>query len=331
MSSTPTDNLSRDGIQQLLATVGSTPTEDTSQIAATEYDWRQSHYFSSSQLSKLDDFTKKVAAAVAEKFTHLCHSDFNVTISSTTQHFAGELLDQILSSEQRDYYLAFGPDQEHLCGLISIPPQTAVTWATELLGDSESERESSKVLSQLEESLLLDIGSAIVEVLSSSLYGYYDFQPDKTIIQGQLPIELQGAEEICKIALGVKKTDSENGSEAYILIPCSMLAPVVGKAAQADGEFSAEDISKAMLSHVHEIPVSVIAQLASTVLTFEQIINLRPGDILLLDKRTDESVELIMDGRIFFHGRPAKSAGQYAVVITESLCHTENANPVTET
>jgi flagellar motor switch protein FliM len=48
---------------------------------------------------------------------------------------------------------------------------------------------------------------------------------------------------------------------------------------------------------------------------------LRPGDILLLDKKVDEPVELIIQGQTFFRGRPAKSAGRYAVVITEQTSH----------
>jgi len=328
MSSTVTNNLSKAKIQQLLAAVGSRTTEDTSQTEAAEYDWHQPHYFSSNQLKKLDNFTRKVASVIAQKFAAFYHNDFNVTIASTTQHFANELLNELLESGQNDYYLAFGADQQrdavefaHPCGLIGIPTQTAIVWATQLLGDTKSEEDSSRDLSQLEKSLLLDTASTIVEALSASSRSL-NFQPAKSIVKGHPPFEPQSTEELCKITFGVKKAGSDNSSEAYLLIPCSKLESAIEKATKANDKFSNEDISKAILNHLQQMSISVTAQLASTLLSFEEIMNLQVGDILLLDKRTDEPVELIVEGRQFFQGRPAKSVGKFAVLITKISCDT---------
>jgi len=318
MSTAAADNLSREKIQQLLAAVGSEPTEDTTQIEATDYDWQRPHYFSSEQLKRLEDLTKEVAKEMAEKFAKFCNNEFEVTVVSTTQHFAAELLNEASEGKQNNYYLAFGSDQSppQADGLIRIPTQTAFIWATQLLGDSESEEDSGRDLSQLEESLLLDIASELVEAFSSPCQSC-DFQPDESIVKKRLPLELKGTEELCKIIFQVKKTNAERRSEAYILILCNKLEPGLGKTVQAAGEFSAEDISKAILDRMQQMPVSITAQLASAVLTFEEIINLRPDDILLLNKSIDEPIELLVDGRAVCHGWPAKSAGHYAVVITE--------------
>ena len=145
MSSTVTDNLSKEKLQQLLAAVGSGPTEDTGQIEAAEYNWRQPRYFVSEQINKLDDFTKKTAAAIARKFTDFYQSNFDVTITSTTQHFAAEFPAQNSDSKQDDCHLAFGTDNNHPFGLVSIPYQTAITWATQLLGDTESEKDETEL------------------------------------------------------------------------------------------------------------------------------------------------------------------------------------------
>ncbi len=318
MNDARNNNLSKKKIQQILAALGSGPImEDTTQIEAAEYNWQQPHCFTHSQLHMLDDFTKKTDKTIAQKFATLCHGDFNVTIVSTTQHFANELLDQAVESEQNDYYLAFGTDEAHPCGLIGIPLKTAFIWATQLLGDTESKEDSRSDLSQLEESLLLDIASAIVEALSDS-HSDCDFQPAKNIVRRLLPLELKGTEELCKITFNVKKSDSDD-TEAYLLMLCDALEPVVGKTAQVAGEFSAEDISKAILNHLQQISVSVTAQLASTVLTFDEMMSLQVDDILLLDKAIDKPAEVMVNDQMAFRGRPAKSAGRYAVVITERI------------
>ena len=309
------NNLSKEKIQQLLMAVGSGPLEDTSGIKATEYFWHQPHYFDRKQLNRLDDFAKRVARAMSVKFVDFCHSDFDVTVVSATQHFAAELVDQAMESGQNDYYLALCTDQHHPCGLISIPTQTAFSWATQLLGDPESERvDSGRDLSQLEESLLLDLLSALIEAFSQK---YWVFQPGKNITRRLFPLELKGTEELYKIIFDVKKADQEKSGEAYILILCSKLESVVGKVEQAVSGFSADDISKAILARMQQMPIFITAQLASTVLTLKEIMSLEVGDILLLDKKVNEPIELITSGRTALLGRPAKSAGKHAVVITE--------------
>jgi len=316
MNNTPGKNLSRKKMQQLLASIGSKTTEDTSQIEAVEYNWHDPHYFSSEQLKRLDDFTGKAAAALSEKFTTLCNSDFNVAVVSITQHFANKFLEKLSEDKQNGYYLAFGTDKSCPFGLVIIPAKTAIIWISYLLGDSESEADSGKDLSPLEKSLLLDIVSNFVEAISDCS-GSRDFSPAGDIVKGQFPIKVQDTEELSQITFRIEKTGSGKSSEAHLLIPCSRLESVVGKIAHVDKQSSAQAVSKAILGHLQEIPVSVTVKLASISLSLEEIMSLQTNDILLLDKTVDEPVELIVEGRTFYYGRPAKSAGKYAVVITE--------------
>ena len=319
MSSLVANNQSRQKIQQLLAAIGSKPAELTAQIKAVEYDWRQPHYFSGEQLKKLDSFTAKVAQACSEKFAQHYHSNFHVKIVSAEQYFAGEFATS--NNAQNDYCLAFGTDQNHIFGFVGIPAQAAIIWITQLLGDSKPAENYNKELSQLEKSLLLDIGSSVVEAFSNS-DNHYNLRPAAEFVRGELPIKLKGDEELCKIAFSAEKTGSGNLSEAYFLIFCDKLEVVTGRNAQTSGDSSAKDITKAMLSYVHKVPVTVTSRLASTEITFEEITNLSVDDIVLLDKKVNAPVELIIEGKTLFRGRLAKSDGRQAVVITE-LCNTK--------
>ncbi len=211
MSSSVANNSSRQRIQQLLASIGSRPQRETAQIEAVEYDWRQPHYFSSEQLKRLDDFTAKVAQACLKRFTELYHSDFKVTVVSTTQHFADEFA--VSGNVKNDYCLAFGADENQVFGFVGIPAKTAIIWTTQLLGDSKSEEDCNRDLSQLEKSLLSDIASSVIEAFSSS-YENQSLRPTDELVRGKLPLKLRGDEELCKIAFRVEKSGSENASEA---------------------------------------------------------------------------------------------------------------------
>lgn len=320
MSPRTTDNLSREKIQQLLTAIGSKQAEDTTEIEAIEYNWHEPHYFNSEQLVKLDIFAKKVAALIAKKFTDFCRSRFDVTVVSVTQHFAGEFTNQPSDDKKGDYYLPFGTDQEHLCGLVCIPEPAAVLWARQLLGDSGAEEDSNRELSQLEESLLSDLACSLVEAFSSP-DTTCDFNPAGSIVRGQLPLELQSTEELCKISFDIKQAadaGDKQGSGAYFLIICSELEPIVTGTTQTAIQLSAEYISKAIHEHFHEMPVTIRAQLASASFSFEEVMNLQVDDILLLDKKVDQPVELVVDGLTIYYGWPAKSAGKYAVTVTET-------------
>ena len=317
MSDSITDSLNIKKIQQLLEAVGVESDEDTmNNIDAIEYNWNQPHCFNRKQLIRLDNFTEKVTVAMAEKFTDFYHSDFNITITSNTQHFAQSLFNP--NEKKDDYYVGFGDREGHPVGLIGIPTTTAAIWATQLLGGSLSEANTEKELSQLEESLLLDVCSALVKAISNS-HSEYNLRPTGNIIKGALPFALQDGDIFCRISFNVKRVDSEISSEAYLLMLCSQLESIVQQNNEAAIEPTADEISKVISNYVKQMPVTITAQFDSVTLPFKEIMNLSIGNILLLDKKAGDPVELILDGKTFSRGQPAKSTGKYAAVITE-LC-----------
>lgn len=331
MTNEVTDNLTKEKIQQLLAAAGHEPHQDAEQNTETpEHNWHQPHYFSRDQLKIIQHFAESVAVATSLKFAELYHSDFEVTAASTSLHFASELLSPPTDNKQCDFYLPFGtgqtpapetqtdiPENIRPCGVIAIPHETAIIWTTELLGDAKSEQDSTRNLSQLEESLLSDIAPLLVGAFSDSC-DTQDFHPADNVVVRQFPLELVKSEELCKIALDIKKADSENTSKPYLLINCNKLEPVTGIATQAADEIPPEDISKAIIRHLQQMNLSVTAQLGTAYLTFEELVGLGAEDILLLDKKVDGPVELLVEGRELLHGRPAKSAGKYAIAITKN-------------
>jgi flagellar motor switch protein FliM len=301
-------------VEQLLRAVGSQPAGDAAQVDFAEYDWHDPHYFSGEQLARLDSFARSAAQATATKFSDFFRNRYDVKIASITQHFAGEYLAEASQGEQSDCSVRFGPAAERPCGLIGMPEQTASAWARQLLGDSESDEESNRALSSLEKSLLLDLTSALIEALSQS-NSACSFCVAGDLVKGPLPIDVPATEEICRISFDVKKADVEEDSAAYfVIIPCKDLAPATGKTVPG-GEFSVNEISTAILDNLQEVEVTVTAQLDSAKLTFEELMNLQVNDTLLLDKTVAEPIELIVEGKTLFSGRPAKSTGKYAVVV----------------
>ena len=344
MTNPVASQLSAEKIRQLLAAVRAEPGEDAAKNAELSlYDWRRPHYFSQSQLNELKCFTENVSAAAAAKFTRLYRSDYDVTTESISEHFADEFLRHSSNGEQPDYYLLFGsrslrqesqvgrggagpaPSPQAKAngsaelqpwGCVGIPHQTALAWTAQSLGEAKTDEASARSLSQLEISLLLDIASLFVEALCES-YDGYDFHAIGDIVTGQLPLDLEGTKELCKVTFNAKQAGSQAAAQAYLLMPCDKLLPVAKTTAKTTENLSGEDVSKAIIGRLHRIRISLTTQLGSGTLTFAELMNLSINDILILDTRVNEPVKLIVEGLQLFRGQLAKSASNYAVVIAE--------------
>ena len=317
MSNKAFDNLTSEKIQQLLAAVGSAPEQENSQIEATEHNWAEPHYFSGEQLKKISSFTEILAAAVAKKFTDFCRGKFEVTSVSTRQFFADEIIKQYSDDQYKFFCLPFDNDKGNRLGLLGMDEKTAIEWTKLLLGDSESKENAEKELSQLEKSLLLDLASAVVRAFSQS-HSSFNLSPANNLVSNQWPLEIDGAEQLCQINFSVKQSEAKDGTEAFFLIPCGSLDAVSGKTEKAVSVISQENVSKMIQEHFEITSVSVTAQLGQTELSFEEMMNLQAGDILLLDKKVTDFVELIVNERTFCYGWPVQSGGRYAVAISET-------------
>jgi len=316
MTQTSVPDLSRAKIRQLLAAVGSLRADDHATPEVAPYNWRDPHYFNEDQLNRLATVVSQVAALMPETFTHFYSREFHVVPTVVTQHFAADVYE--LADFEQCRSLTFGKDNEEACGFLALSAETALKWVTRLLGDSEGENDPHRVLSALEESLLYDLAAGIVENFVSPLRSRHDLHPNKQVVPGQPSIQFERAEEICQIIFEIKETDSDQADRARFVLPCRMFAPLVGKRVQENARVAPEDMSRILTEHLHRMPVTVTATLSSTRLRFAEIVDLHSDDVLLLGKAIDEPIELMIDNRTVFRGRPAQSDGHYAVYLTES-------------
>ncbi|MHC4636358.1 MAG: FliM/FliN family flagellar motor C-terminal domain-containing protein [Planctomycetota bacterium] len=315
------NNLSREKLHQILAAVGATPAAEETKIQAEEYDWGKPHCFSDWHNKILTNFLKITSAWLTKKLTAFYSSNFNVTIDSISLHFMDEVLLQLFESEQSDYCLAFGTDKDNPYGYISVPETSAKAWVTKLLGEGSTEEDDTqKRMTDLEESLLYDIASLFSKVLCDSHYSF-NFKPFQKMTMGEIPFEVQGTEEICKIHLKTQSEGAED-TEANFIIFCDVLEPVVKAGTKKYTPISKippEEIKAAALDRIYQMFVHLEAELGSAILSMEDVMNLQVNDIVLLNRGLDEPIEMVAEGQTLFYGRPAKSSGKHAVVITEKV------------
>mgnify|MGYP001015058637 CR=1 FL=1 len=316
MTGASVNHLGKARIRQLLAAVGSAPAEEQTPGEVLEYDWRDPHWLSTDQVNRLAAVMSQVAATLGHVLTRFFNHKFEVSPTAVTQHFANDL--PRLIEVNRFHFAAFGPDERPACGFLAISSETTTDWATRLLGDTESAGAPDRPLSSLEESLLSDLVTAVLDTFLASLRPHETLKSNGRLAKGQPAAHFEVTEEICRVIFQVKEADKTDSSDITFLLSCSRLAALVGKTPAPAPRATPQELSKTLMEHLQQMPVTVTARLATATVGFQEILDLGPGDILLLDKPIHEMMELVVEGRTAFRGRPARSNGQYAVLVRES-------------
>lgn len=325
MTAAAASNLTRAKVHRLLQAVGSAPNQTEPNVEVSVYDWRDPHYFNEDQRNRLAALMIQGAALLSDRFVHFYHSEFNVKAASIKQHYAADLAGQIRLDE--GFSLPFGPEPNQPCGFLVVGAETALDWAKRLLGDSENNGDSERTISSLEESLLSDLLTAGAEAVLGLLGDRDNLKVDGTLGHGCLTLPYGPTDEICHIVFEIQEAEAGQKAELSFVLPCRVLAPMVGKALSAEAQPSQEQLAQVLMEHVQQMPVTVTARLASVRLSFADVFDLAPNDVLLIDKPVEEPLDVIVDGRTVFRGRPAQANGQYAIFVTN--CTAERANPTT--
>jgi flagellar motor switch protein FliM len=329
MTTRQTYPLSSEKVRRLLAAVGSAYEQDRDLGPVAEYDWRDPHYFNEDQLNRLAATMSQTAAHMAEVFVHFHHGTFDVSPVSITQHFASDLPNQ--AEMEHDYYLPFGPEKGPPCGFAVLSRETARTWVALLLGEAGPDRNSEQTLSPLEISLLSDLTTALVESFLVPLQRHHHLQANRPLGQGQPSIQYELTEEICRIAFRVKEGGAEENAEVAFLLPGGTLAALVGQTTTAAPRVTPQEVARALMEHLLQMRVTLSARLAATSVRFREVLDLGPGDILLLGKSIEEPLELVVDDRTIFRGRPVKADGRCAVLVTQLAGHATQEVPAPKT
>jgi flagellar motor switch protein FliM len=316
MTAGSTDNLNPTVASSLLAAVGSTQAENDEVGEVLPFDWRHPRYFDAEQRNRIAAMMTQAAAVLSARFTHFYNQSFDVSVTSVSEHFAGDWQGQIAAQE--GFCMTFGPNPNQTVGFLMVGAPTAFHWVTLLLGDQDSQTGEERALSTLEQSLLSDLMTALLEAFLSLLRSQKDMKAVGQIVKGMPAVPFEATQEISAIVFQAKKPDAQTVQEITFVLPCSVLAPLVGKTLTAPPKISAEELSRQIMEHLQEMPITVTAVLGSSWLNFAEALDLNPDDVLLLDKTIDVPVELKINNRPVFWGHAAQSDGQYAVLVTAS-------------
>lgn len=82
-----------------------------------------------------------------------------------------------------------------------------------------------------------------------------------------------------------------------------------------------DNINKEVLNSIHEnrIEFDIVAELGSAMIDVRQLLSIDTGDVLMLDKKNNEDIEVLVGGHKAYLAKPGKVGSNNAIIITDSI------------
>jgi len=124
--------------------------------------------------------------------------------------------------------------------------------------------------------------------------------------------------EVCYVGTIRLAGDVLPVSPIYFVLPYTSLEPLLEATSARAGDREVDANWRANLQlNVLEVEATARAILAETSLSAARVRSLRAGDIIELDRRCDEDIDIRVEGELIFRGRVGQSHSKYAIRISE--------------
>jgi flagellar motor switch protein FliM len=319
MSQTVEDlNLTRSKLKNLIARARQYVEPAETNVEYKEYDWTEPHHYNPETLSVLEVFSAKIVYHIFKALETLCQGEFDVQMSEVTQHYTDALVEKCSVDNLGYYYLSFyTKDDKKDCGFIGFSTETALTFVKHMLRDNNEDYTSDKKeLSALEETILMDVISAIIDGLATVLgQAGYKIVKHNNFVRSEWPVEVYDLEDLTQMQVSV--SHPEGSLEFFIVLLSKIIDPALG-VVEKKKKVTPQQISNLIMKQVYKVPVKVEAQLMDATMRLADLVEMKKDDIIMLKKRIHEPVNVLLNGSPCMKGYPAVLHNKYAVVITET-------------
>jgi flagellar motor switch protein FliM len=304
-------------LNRLRATTGSdAQPSETPAPEAAEYDWAHPSHFTREQLAKISKFSVQMGEKVSEAMSSRLRNEIVFQADPITQHFASGL-NESLAQEIR-YYGTILDESDEPCGLIVLSTGHAAEWVATILGGEATADATERELTDLEYGLLADILKEMIGALSaaSEAAGGGTFHSGEGVTKGEFSLPGDAASEFCRIDLRQEEAPPEQ-SVPFILL-CEAIEPItIEELGRSRGETHI-DARTTIAGHLERTTMKAEALIGIGEATLEEVLSLEEGDVLLIERRVYDPIELVVGGQPILAGIPVTCSGRYGLQVTVS-------------
>jgi flagellar motor switch protein FliM len=329
-----TDILSQNEIDALLTALskGEVKAEEIknkeSDLKVKMYDFKRPNKFSKEQLHTL--------SVVHENFARLLTTYLSAQLRTLVQinvFYVEQMTYNEFISSVPDPSLIGVTDFSPLKGavIIEINPSVAFAIIDRLLGGTGEYKEKMREPTEIENVIIEKVFDKMTAILHEAWEDIIEINPvvEKLETNSQFIQLVSPNEAVALVTFSAKIGKSEG--MINICIPHIVIEPIAGKLStrvwlSATKKEDNEKSTKFLIQRVQKMNAVVMAELGKTKLPVKEFINLKPGDVIQIDKNVRSEIDVFIQNKRKFKGRIGIHQNRMAIKITGSVGEEEMPN-----
>lgn len=328
------DVLSQNEIDDLLAALSTGEVnvkeieDESSEKKVRKYDFTRPDKFAKDQLRTLE----------------IIHENFSRLMNNFLSGYLRTFVEVEVLSVQSLIYNEFSNSISNPCilGIVDFAPldgqiiidvatDMAYTMIERILGGSgvQQGKKEHRSLTEIELTLLKNILVKFINLLKEPWGNIIEIKPKLERIEtnSQFAQIVSPSESIALITLNLKIGETEG--MVNICIPHVVIEPILASLSSrlwfsTSGKKEISEVEKkALEKNISKSKVTINTVIGRSVITIGELLTLRPGDVVLLDKLVEEPFELYIGNELKFYGKPGIKNKKIALRITDTVSEGE--------
>ncbi|MDD3765719.1 MAG: flagellar motor switch protein FliM [Eubacteriales bacterium] len=285
------------------------------------YNFRIPNRFTKDQLRALRGIYENFANSLSSHLSGILRKFCQVELISVEEHTFSEFNNTIL-----DPVLLAMIELEPFQGisLMDISPVLAYAIIDRLMGGEGRVVRHARRYTEIEVALMEKLASQFLEIMKDSWSVFYEVNPKLERIETRSQFaQIVPANEIIAIVTFSVRMGEVDGMINYC-IPHVLVEPLF-KDAKYKSEFFRksetvqESKSDIIIKKIENSYVDVVATFADTTVSTRDITNLQEGDVLMLDHKVNQAINIKVNNVVKFAGTIGKKDSKYAVKIIDKI------------
>jgi flagellar motor switch protein FliM len=283
------------------------------------YDFRRPDKFSKEHIRAIQNIHETFARVTASSLSSYLRSTTSVSLSSIEQVVYDEYVHQ-LSSPTLVNLVELQPLSGRI--VVEMNMNLGLAMLDRMMGGPGQATVRRGELTDIEMALLRSLGATISAGLKDGWTAVADLQPalvetvlNADLVQAALPGDIAALLLFEIHTLGMSGTIS-------ICVPHPVIEPLMDRLntqawfSSSSRKAGAEDDRLKLADGIRGARLPIAVELGATTVTLGELLDVRKGDVIRLDRGVDAELPILAGKRARFHGRPGTLGGNRAIQIT---------------
>lgn len=283
------------------------------------YDFRRPDKFSKEQLRSLQVIHENMVRGLSTYFSATFRTVVQMVVGSVDQSSFSDFLHTLPDTT---VLCPFGLKPLQGTCLLDINPGLAFPMLDRLLGGPGTTLEEARSLTDIEKGVMRRVVSGILNALRDAWSNILKVEPEVADIEtNPLYVQVAAPNDVV-VTVSIDVRIGEHVGVITLCLPYLTLEPILAKLSAKNwfaGGVQKEADVDALQQRLATTTVPIVIELGRTYLSVREILELMAGDILVLDRRTDQPLIVRVDDRPKFTAEPGSHRGRLAVRIRDAL------------